>query len=79
MATYGIVWRILCRLLIAVGVLLGVVALPVVLWVLVPPLAVTLWLTAVVDRSSEGERVVRDRVSAIVRAGSVCLAGLVQR
>ncbi|WP_433167379.1 hypothetical protein [Kribbella sp. CA-247076] len=79
MGGYPVVWRILCTALVAAGVLLGVVVLPLEVWVLVALLAVVLGLTAIVGRDRPTQPVPSARGGArpvllLVRAVGVGLA-----
>jgi hypothetical protein len=73
---YRFIWRALCGVLVTAGVVLGVVVLPVEVWVVVALLVIVLGLTAVVGRTPADEQVAQVRpsvVQALLWAVVVCL------
>jgi hypothetical protein len=75
-ATYGVVWRFVCGVTVALGFAIGLAVLPGAAWLLVAFVAVVASLTAIVgyEPSSEdlaGER--RHRVNLVLTVIAACL------
>jgi hypothetical protein len=73
--TYGAVWWVLCGVVIALGLAIGLVLLPGVVWALVAMVAVVASLTAIVGYETGIDDVPRQgRVRLVLTVMTACLA-----
>jgi hypothetical protein len=75
-ATYGIVWRFVCGVVVAFGLAIGLAVLPGAVWLLAVFVAVVASLTAIVGYEPSGEDVAADRrhrVNMVLTVIATCL------
>jgi hypothetical protein len=76
MATYGVVWRLVCGVIVALGLAIGLAVLPGAVWLLAAFVAVVASLTAIVGYEPSSEDVTaerRHRVNLVLTVIATCL------
>lgn len=78
MATYGVVWRLVCGVIVALGLAIGLAVLPGAVWLLAAFVAVVASLTALVgDEPGRKEmEEPRHRVHLVLTVITACLAAV---